>query len=57
MSHWRRYLEQGQTQHHNWWPELYTTACTIRGTTPDPTTLEFNATYEDVRADLKSIDG
>jgi len=55
MSHWRRYLEQGQTQHHNWWPELYTTACTIRGTTPDPTTLEFKTTYEEVRADLNSI--
>ena len=55
MSHWRRYLEQGQTQHHNWWPALYSTACTISGTTPDPTTLEFKTTYEAVRADLKTI--
>ena len=46
MSHWRRYLEQGQSQHHNWWPALYSTACTIRDTTPDPTTLEFKTTYE-----------
>jgi hypothetical protein len=57
MSHWRRYLEEGKTQHRNWWPDLYQSACTGRGTPPDPTTLAFHETYEDVRADLKSITG
>jgi hypothetical protein len=22
MSHWREYLDQGLTQHHNWWPDV-----------------------------------
>ena len=57
MSHWRQYLEQGKTQHRNWWPDLYQSACAGRGTPPDPTTLAFHGTYEDVRADLKSITG
>ncbi len=27
VSHWRSYLEQGLTQHRNWWPALYEQAC------------------------------
>ena len=55
MSHWRRYLDEGQTRHHNWWPELYRAACAHRGSTPDAATLAYNTTYEAVRADLRPI--
>lgn len=55
MSHWRRYLDEGQTQHLNWWPDLYRAACDHRNSSPDPTTLAFDQTYKDVRADLKLI--
>ena len=57
MSHWQRYLDEGQTQHRNWWPELYRAACARWGTAPDPAALAFDQTYADVRADLKSITG
>jgi hypothetical protein len=55
LSHWQRYLEEGKTQHRNWWPELYGAACTHWGVAPDPAALAFHETYQDVRADLKSI--
>jgi hypothetical protein len=55
LSHWREYRDQGLTEHHNWWPELYTKACRRWGKTPDPRALAFSETYEDCRADLKSI--
>ena len=57
MSHWRQYLDEGQTQHHNWWPDLYRAACAHRGSTADVATLAYSTTYEEVRADLKSITG
>jgi hypothetical protein len=55
MSHWRDYLEQGLTEHRNWWPELYRAACEKWGVTPDPQALAFSETYEETRADLKQI--
>ena len=57
MSHWQQYLDEGLTQHRNWWPELYCAACARWGVTPDPAALAFDQTYADVRADLKSITG
>ncbi len=57
MSHWERYLDEGLTQHRNWWPELYRAACARWGVTPDPAALAFDQTYADIRADLKSITG
>ncbi len=57
MSRWQQYLDEGLTQHRNWWPELYRAACARWGTTPDPAALAFDQTYADVRADLKSISG
>jgi len=55
LSHWSDYREQGKTEHHNWWPKIYTSACEHWGTEPDPAALAFCETYEDVRADLKDI--
>ncbi|MCE9548758.1 MAG: hypothetical protein K8T25_25040 [Planctomycetia bacterium] len=55
VSHWRRYLDEGLTEHRNWWPELYREACRRWGVEPDPQALAFNTTYEVQRADLKPI--
>lgn len=55
LSHWHQYREQGLTQHHNWWPDLYRKACRQWGKEPDPKTLDFHQTYEQSRADLERI--
>uniref|UniRef100_A0A7C4LII7 DUF455 family protein n=1 Tax=Schlesneria paludicola TaxID=360056 RepID=A0A7C4LII7_9PLAN len=55
MSHWRAYRDQGLTEHRNWWPDLYRAACDRWGVSPDPQALAFHVTYEDLRADLKTI--
>jgi hypothetical protein len=55
MSHWREYLDQGLTQHHNWWPDVYQQACQVWNTPPDPGTLAFRENYSQLRADLKEI--
>ena len=52
---WRAWRDQGLTQHRNWWPEVYREACQRWGVTPDPKVLGFATTYEQVRADLKTI--
>ncbi len=57
LSQWQRYLDEGLTQHRNWWPELYRAACDRWGVPPDPAALAFDQTYAEVRADLKSITG
>jgi len=54
---WREWRDKGLTQHRNWWPETYRDACKAWGVEPDPKILAFNTTYEQVRADLKSITG
>jgi hypothetical protein len=54
-SNWREVLEKGLTQHENWWPALYRDACASWGIAPDPKVLAFSTTYEDARADLKSV--
>jgi hypothetical protein len=55
VSHWRKYLEDGLTQHRNWWPDIYQAACRHWGATPDPVALAFDTTYENQRADLKLL--
>lgn len=55
MSHWHEYRDNGLTEHHNWWPELYRQACERWGKQPDPAALEFNENYSNSRADLKSL--
>ncbi len=55
LSQWRSDLENGRTQHRNWWPELYRQACERWEVTPDQIALDFNVTYQEIRADLKGI--
>lgn len=55
LGNWRTVLEQGLTQHENWWPALYRSACESWGITPDPKVLAYQQTYEGVRADLKNV--
>lgn len=56
LSQWRLYLEQGLTEHRNWWPDIYVQACQNWGKSPDPIALAFHETYEGKRADLERID-
>lgn len=53
---WKAWKESGLTEHHNWWPEVYRTACQHWGVVPDPALLAYNTSYENMRADLKEID-
>jgi hypothetical protein len=55
LSHWREYRDEGLTTHRNWWPELYQQACRLWNVDPDPAALAFSKTYEDSRADLKTL--
>ncbi len=55
LSNWRTVLEQGLTQHENWWPGLYRAACESWGMAPDPKVLAYSQTYEGSRADLKHV--
>jgi hypothetical protein len=52
---WREWKDQGLTQHRNWWPELYRSACEKWGTSPDPKVAAYNTSYESTRADLKTL--
>ncbi|WP_153558617.1 hypothetical protein [Roseimaritima sediminicola] len=56
LSHWQSYRDQGLTEHHNWWPALYTQACQNWGQAPDAAALAFDKTYENSRADLEELD-
>ena len=55
VSDWEAWKKEGLTEHRNWWPDLYTAVCKIRGEDPDPETLAYNQSYADTRADLKRI--
>ncbi len=55
LSHWKTYLDQGLTEHRNWWPDVYRAACDNWGIEPDPKVLAFHETYEDSRADLQKL--
>ena len=55
VSQWHAYRDQGLTEHHNWWPDLYQVACAKWNVQPDPVALAYATTYEDSRADLKSL--
>jgi hypothetical protein len=57
LMNWENWRQQGLTQHRNWWPELYRTACQRWGIEPDPKVLEYSTTYQTVRADLKELTG
>ena len=55
LMDWGRWRRDGLTQHRNWWPDAYREACRHWGVTPDPEVLSYSTTYEQVRADLKTI--
>jgi hypothetical protein len=55
FMNYKTWLNEGLTQHENWWPSLYLAACENWGETPDPQALAFNETYEGRRADLKEV--
>jgi hypothetical protein len=57
LMNWSGWREQGLTQHRNWWPDCYREACQHWGVEPDAKVLNFATTYEQVRADLKTISG
>jgi hypothetical protein len=55
LMDWDKWRKEGLTQHRNWWPEAYQEACLYWGIKPDPAVLAYSTTYEQVRADLKTI--
>ncbi len=57
LSNWVTVKERGLTNHENWWPTVYSMACTAAGVAPDPVVLAFDETYEGKRADLQRIAG
>jgi hypothetical protein len=52
---WRKWQEDGMTEHRNWWPQVYRSACRYWGIEPDIKLLAYNTTYENARADLKEV--
>jgi hypothetical protein len=57
LSNWTEVRERGLTQHENWWPRIYLEACKNWNETPDPKVLAYSETYENQRADLKTVAG
>ncbi len=55
LSGWQEWKDQGLTEHRNWWPDLYTTACKARGEEPDPEVLAYHVNYSESRADLEKL--
>ena len=52
---WRQWRDEGLTEHHNWWPDVYLDWCRAQGREPQPGVLGFAETYEAKRADLKVV--
>ena len=52
---WEEWRQKGLTEHRNWWPDTYAQYCSQNGVTPRPDVLNFNTSYQSVRADLKDI--
>ncbi|HYV27245.1 MAG TPA: hypothetical protein VFA77_06910, partial [Candidatus Eisenbacteria bacterium] len=55
LMNWAKWRDDGFTRHRNWWPDVYRDACQHWGVEPDPAVLAYATTYEQVRADLKTI--
>jgi hypothetical protein len=55
LSNWTQVRDQGLTQHENWWPRIYLQACESWNIPPDPKVLAYSETYENQRADLKTV--
>jgi hypothetical protein len=54
---WKKWKEDGLTEHRNRWPEVYRAACRHWKIEPDPQIPAYNISYENSRADLKEISG
>jgi hypothetical protein len=57
LSNWTEVRDQGLTKHENWWPRIYLQACQNWNEAPDPKVLAYSETYENQRADLKTVAG
>jgi hypothetical protein len=57
LSNWTEVRDKGLTRHENWWPRIYLQACKNWNETPDPQVLAYSETYENQRADLKTVAG
>jgi hypothetical protein len=57
LMNWENWRRERLTEHRNWWPELYRTACRRWGIEPDPAVLAYSTSYQTVRADLKELTG
>lgn len=57
LQGWQEWRDQGLTQHANWWPNLYRSACRTWSVEPDPRVLSYSVSYEAVRADLRDVSG
>jgi len=55
LMNWSKWRDEGLTDHRNWWPGCYQTACKAWGIEPDPNVLGYSTSYEQVRADLKDL--
>lgn len=52
---WKRWKDEGLTEHRNWWPDVYRLACRAWNVEPAPDVLAYNTTYETTRADLQAV--
>ena len=57
LSNWSAVRDQGLTEHENWWPNIYRQACRNWGIEADRQVLAYAQTYEDQRADLRTVAG
>ena len=57
LTDWKKWKDDGLTEHRNWWPDVYRAACRHWNITPDPELLRYDVSYESTRADLKEIVG
>jgi hypothetical protein len=55
LADWKKWQDEGLTEHHNWWPDVYRAACRYWNIEPDPQLLAYNTNYENTRADLKEV--
>lgn len=55
LTDWKKWKDDGLTEHRNWWPDVYRAACRHWNIEPDPQLLLYNVSYESTRADLKEV--
>jgi hypothetical protein len=57
LTDWKKWKDDGLTEHRNWWPDIYRIACRHWNIEPDPGLLSYSTSYERTRADLKDVSG